>query len=67
MEKGNKVVLKSDADCNLPQKEYVIEGLDTRHIAKGDGPESIRKWLMVRLKGISEPQWARNFEVKVQA
>ena len=53
---GNKVL--------IPQKEYIIEDFDLRHITKGDGPENIRYWTMVKLKGIKDPQWLRFFKLK---
>jgi len=53
---GNKVL--------VPQKEYVIEDFDLRHLSKNDGPESIRYWTMVKLKGVKEPQWLRFFKLK---
>jgi len=53
---GNKVL--------IPGKEYIIEGFDLQHITKGDGPESIRYWTKVMLKGVKEPQWLRFFKLK---
>ena len=65
MEKGNKIEVIPVSDCKLdPSKYYIIEYFITNHITPGDGPKGIRDWLMVKLKGINEPQFAKFFELK---
>ena len=62
MEKGNSVILNPDVVSNLKKNtRYVIEAFDKKHITKCDGPESIRNWLLVKLKGVNELQWAKDF------
>ncbi len=60
MEKGSKVTPISG---DLQKKEYLIEAIDTKMITPGDGPASIRNWLRIKLKGIQELQWAKDFQV----
>jgi len=64
MEKGSKVSLQPGAETTLDKgKNYTVEYLDSKLITKGDGPESIRKWLRLKLKGIHELQWAKDFRI----
>lgn len=74
MEKGDKLILNPDSDPislgSIDSKiinnntEYVIEYFDSKHITRGDGPESIHYWMMVKLRGIKDLQWLRLFKLK---
>lgn len=65
MEKGNIVTAKQGAEISIDRnKEYTIESLDTRHITRGDGPEGIHNWMLIKLRGVNELQWAKNFQLK---
>lgn len=45
-------------------KEYILEAFDNKHVTKGDGPQNIRFWTMIKLKGVKESQWLRFFKLK---
>lgn len=63
MEKGSKVFIRPEAETTLDKgKNYTVEYLDSKLITKGDGPGSIRKWLRLKLKGIPDLQWAKDFQ-----
>ena len=62
MERGDRVKIIEGSECTLPKKEYIIERLDFKHVTRGDGPGNQFKWAQVFLKGVKDPQWARDFE-----
>lgn len=78
MKAGDKVYLKDAnhpdmATDNLdtkidpkivPDKPYEIEELVHTKITPGDGPASIHQWMMLKLLGIKDPQYARFFETR---
>lgn len=63
MEKGSKVYPIEGSETSLKGKNYTVEYLDSKLVTKGDGPESIRKWLRVKLTGIPDLQWAKDFRI----
>lgn len=64
MEKGSRVSPIEGAETSLAKgKHYTVEYLDSKLVSKGDGPASIRKWLRLKLKGIPDLQWAKDFVI----